>query len=203
MKNLQQYIESGVLELYVLGITTAEEFEEVEQMMVISPEIRKEINAIEIALERYAKSYSIIPNATIRPFVMATIDFSERMKNGENLPLPPALHKGSQIEEYNEWLNRSGMIVPVDFKDLHARIIGYTQEVLTAIVWIKDMAPSEVHDDEYEKFLIIEGSCDIMIEGDIHSLLPGDFFSIPLYKPHEVHVTSKIPCKVILQRVAA
>ena len=65
------------------------------------------------------------------------------------------------------------------------------------------MAPAEVHDNEYEKFLIIEGTCDITVDEDVYSLVPGDYFSIPLYKSHNIKVTSTIPCKAILQRLAA
>ena len=61
----------------------------------------------------------------------------------------------------------------------------------------------EVHDDEFEKFMVVEGTCTITIEENKHELHPGDFLSIPLYKNHFVKVTSDIPCIVILQRIAA
>ena len=95
------------------------------------------------------------------------------------------------------------MSTPPDLKDIHARIIGNTAEVTTAIVWIKDMAPPETHTNEIEKFLIVEGSCEIIVEKEVYQLVSGDFFAIPLYKSHMVKVTSDIPCKIILQRVAA
>jgi mannose-6-phosphate isomerase-like protein (cupin superfamily) len=65
------------------------------------------------------------------------------------------------------------------------------------------MAPDEIHDNEYEKFLIVEGECDITVGTNVHHLTPGNYFSIPLHATHSVKVTSKTPCKVILQRVAA
>ncbi|MEO5942329.1 MAG: cupin domain-containing protein, partial [Ferruginibacter sp.] len=106
------------------------------------------------------------------------------------------------IETYAPWLNRSDMTAP-DNEAIFAKIIGYTPEATTAIVWIKEYAPHEVHDHEYEKFLVVEGTCDIIVEGKVHSLIPGDYFAIPLHKKHVVKVTSIIPCKVILQRIAA
>ena len=48
----------------------------------------------------------------------------------------------------------------------------------------------------------MEGTCTITIEDEIHQLVPGNVLSIPLYKNHTVVVTSEIPCKVILQRIA-
>jgi mannose-6-phosphate isomerase-like protein (cupin superfamily) len=65
------------------------------------------------------------------------------------------------------------------------------------------MAPQELHHDEHEKFLIVEGSCTISVEDKSYDLVAGDFLQIPLHKKHHVTVTSSIPCKVILQRAAA
>jgi mannose-6-phosphate isomerase-like protein (cupin superfamily) len=203
MKNIKKYIDSGILEAYVMGTTSPVEASEVEQLIEEFQEIREEIQSISEALEIYAQAHVIAPDPTIRPFLMATIDFTERMKKGEQPASPPLLHEGSKVSDYNEWLNREDMILPEDFSDLHAKIIGYTPGALTAIVWIKDIAPQEVHEHELEKFLIVEGTCNITIGGDIHQLVAGDYLSIPLYKNHDVKVTSAIPCKVILQRVAA
>jgi quercetin dioxygenase-like cupin family protein len=112
------------------------------------------------------------------------------------------LHEKSTIIDFDEWLNRTDM-VPKSSTDLFAKIIGYSAKATTAIVWIKDYAPQEVHDHEYEKFLIVEGTCNIIVGEEVHALIAGDYFSIPLHKSHLVQVTSTIPCKVILQRVAA
>ena len=87
--------------------------------------------------------------------------------------------------------------------DLFAKIIGYSAGAITAIVWIKKYAPQEVHDKEYERFLIVEGTCNIVVGDEVNQLVPGDYFAIPLFENHFVEVTSSIPCKVILQRVAA
>ena len=133
---------------------------------------------------------------------MATIDYSERLKSGETITEPPVLHKGSAVDDYAVWLNRADM-VPLDTEDLYAKIISYTPAALTAIVWIKEYAPQEVHDHESERFLIVEGTCNIIVGDEINELVPGDYFAIPLHKNHLVKVTSAIPCKVILQRIAA
>ena len=86
---------------------------------------------------------------------------------------------------------------------MYAKIISSTSNETTAIVWLKEAAPAEVHTDTYEKFLVVEGSCTISIEDTIHRLVPGDFLSIPLHVSHVVTVTSTEYCKIILQRVAA
>ena len=203
MKNLKEYIESGILESYVLGITNAEESAEVEEMSAAYNGIRTEINLISESIEKYAELHAIEPSITIKSFLLATIDYTERLKKGEPVTVPPILHQGSAIADYDDWLKAKAAVVPDDFNNLHARIIGYTPEAITAIVWIKEFSPPEVHTDELEKFLILEGTCNITIGEQVHRLVPGDMLSIPLYISHEVKVTSEIPCKVILQRIAA
>ena len=134
---------------------------------------------------------------------MAMIDYTERLNNGEQPSFPPVLNENSTIADYDQWLNRTDSKLPNNFKDFYAKIIGYTPEVTTAIIWINDMAPQEVHQHEFEKFLILEGTCDITIADEVRSLKAGDFLSIPLYKKHDVKITSLNPCKAILQRIAA
>ena len=199
----QNFINSGILELYVMGKTDELENKEVLMMASTHIEVFEEIVAIEISLEKYALVNGVELDITIKPFVIATIDFTERLKNGELPSFPPLLNELSILKDYLPWLNRSDMALPTDFEEIHAKIIGYNEEALTAIIWLKNGSPSEIHDDEFEKFLIVEGTCTITIDKEDFYLKSGDVLSIPLYKEHFLRVTSSIPCKAILQRIAA
>ncbi|MEO9022984.1 MAG: cupin domain-containing protein [Ginsengibacter sp.] len=200
----KEYIDSGILENYVMGIASHSEQEEVEMMATANPDIRQEIDEISDALEKYALAHAIKPGPLVKPFLMATIDYSERIKNGEPISFPPVLHGNSKAEDYATWLKRPDMDFPDSNEDnFFAKIIGYTQEMITAIVWIKQETPREIHNKEHESFLIIEGSCDILVGDKSNHLVPGDYFTIPLHEYHNVKVTSHITCKAILQRVAA
>lgn len=201
--NIEEYIKSGILELYVLGIASEKEVAEVEKIAAAHKEVRDEIEEISNALEKLAKTHSKKPPLTVKPLLMATIDYTERLKAGEPMSFPPELNENSKIEDYKEWLHRKDMVVTEELEGIYAKIIGYTPQATTAIVWIKEMAPEEVHDNEYEKFLIVEGECDIVVNGKAHHLVRGNYFAIPLHSNHHVKVTSAVPCKVILQRIAA
>jgi len=204
MNNIKEYIESGILEAYVLGLASPEERSEVETFAANSDEIRNALDNFSISFQRYAEdNATAVPHANLKPLVVASINYMNRMEKGETPSDPPMLHEGSKINDYYEWLNRSDMKAPENLTDIHAMLIANTPKATTAIVWIKNMAPEEVHHDEFERFLIVEGTCEITIGDHIHYLQPGDFLEIPLYKDHKVNVTSTIPCKVILQRVAA
>jgi len=203
MHDIESFIQSGILEIYVLGMASAEEMRQVEEMVYTYKEVKEKIEEITETLKTYAESYSQAPNITIKPMIMASVDYEERLKSGEQPTFPPILTSNSTIEDYNEWINRKDMMLPDDFNSIYLKIIGYTPQAITAIAWLQSETPYEVHTDEHEKFLVLEGTCDIDIDGDIHSLIPGDCLSIPLHAGHVVRVTSQIPCKLILQRVAA
>jgi mannose-6-phosphate isomerase-like protein (cupin superfamily) len=203
MEKISDYIKSGIIESYVLGLATPFETKEVEEMAAANDEVRAAIYEFSNILEQHALSHAITPDPIIKPMVLATANYIDRLEKGERKTFPPLLNENSRISDYSEWLQRDDMAVPAEAGDVYARIIGHTPEVTTAIVWIKHVAPAEVHTDEIESFLIVEGTCEIKIEKDTYQLFPGDFFEIPLFKSHEVIVTSKVPCKVILQRVAA
>ncbi|MES2565824.1 MAG: cupin domain-containing protein [Bacteroidota bacterium] len=199
----EEYIKSGIVEMYVLGMTNAEETAEVNRMAETYAEIRQEIKEITNALQIDAERNDARPSETLKPFIMAIVDYSERLKAGEPVTNPPLLTETSSMQDYLEWTSRPDMVLPDDFENLHAKIIGHNAEAITAISWVKSYSPPEVHTNELERFLILEGSCDITIGDKKHSLVAGDFLAIPLHVVHSLVVTSDIPCKVILQRQAA
>ncbi|MEO6136125.1 MAG: cupin domain-containing protein [Ginsengibacter sp.] len=200
----KEYIDSGMIEKYVMGMVSDSEKEEVELMAAANQDIRQEIDTIGDVLEQYAQSQAITPSPVVKPFLMATIDYTERINSGEPVSFPPALHANSKIEDYAPWLNRPDLDFSGSAEDnLFAKIIGYTPEMITAIVWIQQDTPLEIHDKELESFLIVEGTCDIHVGDKSTSLVSGDYFAIPLHEYHTLKVTSRIACKAILQRVAA
>lgn len=68
------YIESGILEQYVLGYLSAEEQAEVIRQAKANPEIRQELNAIESALEQYAILSGRTPPADVIGGIIRKID---------------------------------------------------------------------------------------------------------------------------------
>jgi mannose-6-phosphate isomerase-like protein (cupin superfamily) len=203
MTSLNDYIASGKLEAYVLGICSDEDAREVAEMAEAYDDIRKAIDELTDALEQYGRAHAVTPDPTIKPFVVATIDYMERIGRGEEPSFPPLLHPGSRISDYSRWTSRPDMELPVGFTDFHAKILGATPEATTVLAWMRYGSPEEVHHNEYESFLVLEGSCDVTIGNMVHQLQPGDMIAIPLHVPHNIVVTSLIPCKVILERKVA
>jgi mannose-6-phosphate isomerase-like protein (cupin superfamily) len=200
---LQQFLESGILEFYILGQASPAEQAQVEAMAAEHEAVREELDLIERTLEDYAFQHALPPDPTIKPFLMATVDYMERMAGGETPSFPPELTKESRISDYIEWLEREDLALKAPLQDINARIIGYTPQMTTAIVWLDKGAPPETHTNEFERFLIVNGTCNIIVDGQDNHLKPGDVFSIPLHLSHTVIVTSSEPCRIILQRAAA
>jgi mannose-6-phosphate isomerase-like protein (cupin superfamily) len=218
--NIQEYISSGILELYVMGSLSDVEMQKVKERIELHPELETEVKQIELLLESYTVVHAIAPDPeskkrilegilraivdpTTKAMELATVDYEQRLKNGEKAGVPSILNEKSSVSDYSEWLSRKDIAAPENFEDVFVKIIGVSGKAITAVVWIKEGIPYEVHEREYEKFMIVEGTCDIIISGKALSLAPGDFLNIPLYIGHEAKVTSKTPCKIILQRVAA
>ena len=57
----ERFLKTGLLEQYVLGLTTPEEDLEVERYAESFPEIQSEIDSMRSAMEEYARQYSIPP----------------------------------------------------------------------------------------------------------------------------------------------
>jgi hypothetical protein len=73
MNNIKNYIESGILEMYVLGVTSNKENEEVMRMAFLHPDIQYEIDKISLALHSYLHCHSIHPEPVVENNVLEFI----------------------------------------------------------------------------------------------------------------------------------
>ncbi len=76
--DINAYIESGIIESYVMGVTTPEETAEVRSMAARHPEIAGAISAFEIMLETQLNSNTIAPPPIVKERI-----FSELRSVGE------------------------------------------------------------------------------------------------------------------------
>jgi anti-sigma-K factor RskA len=82
--NTKEYIESGILESYVLGITTVGESAEVERMVSEHPEVEMELEAIRGTLENYALQYEKEPPAALKSKILAAVFEDQPLQNTRN-----------------------------------------------------------------------------------------------------------------------
>lgn len=201
--SIDELKSSGLLELYVIGDVTETEQLMVEKAVAEYPSLKQDIFEIEKSLETYAQYHAIPVAATAKPMLLTMLDYSERIKQGEVPVSTPNLSPESKVSDFAQWLTKPDFQEPQEYGAMHGKIISADDQKTTMVVWLKFGAPDETHTDEIEKFLVLEGSCNIIIGDQTHSLSSGDYLSIPLHVNHRVEVTSNIPCKVILERAAA
>ncbi len=75
--NATEYIESGILESYVMGAVSDQEQREVECLSSIYPEVRNELDELSAALENYALLHSLEPPTAIKTRLMGQLEFNE------------------------------------------------------------------------------------------------------------------------------
>lgn len=73
MEDIRQYIESGILELYVLNDLTPQEKQEVETYAAMYPAIKKELNDISQTMELFADYNAIEPRESIRDTIISKL----------------------------------------------------------------------------------------------------------------------------------
>ncbi len=77
MENVRTYIESGILELYVLGDLGAEERAAVEAMSRAHPEVKTELEEIETSMASLAMDFAIEPSKRVRDNFFNQINFAD------------------------------------------------------------------------------------------------------------------------------
>lgn len=77
--NIQEYISSGIIESYVLGLASAEERREFEQMCEQYPEVLAARTAFELALEKQAIENAITPPAELKNKIIEQISTSAKV----------------------------------------------------------------------------------------------------------------------------
>ncbi len=73
---VQDFIESGKIELFILGILDPVEKEEVENMIQNYPEVRLEKNRIEASMEAFAQQEAVEPTNDLKEKIRSKLKFS-------------------------------------------------------------------------------------------------------------------------------
>jgi anti-sigma-K factor RskA len=82
--NPKEYIESGILESYVLGASSPEESQEVECMARIFPEVRMELQSIQASLEVLAERNKVTPPTSLKAKIFNAIENGDEFSSAVN-----------------------------------------------------------------------------------------------------------------------
>ncbi len=79
--NINDIISSGLLELYAMGLSSPEERLQVEAWINEYPEVKQELESIELSLETYAGAYAVEPPASVKQKILSQIAPDETRNN--------------------------------------------------------------------------------------------------------------------------
>jgi anti-sigma-K factor RskA len=82
--NVHEYIESGILELYVAGTLTPDEAHEVEAMASAHPEVKTELEEIRNAMELLTTTQRRNPRPELRAKILGQIEGLEEVRQSDN-----------------------------------------------------------------------------------------------------------------------
>lgn len=180
---MQTYIESGILELYVLNMLDEPTYNEVQELILKFPELAEETASIEIALESYALQNAIEPSAALKERIeQALFTTSVKFSPGEVIPI-------DELSDHHKWYDLVTNYYP---EALHAenfaKLITESEELKQVLVVSSFDIDEESHADEYESFLILKGRCRCTVDNLVFYLGPGGYTQIPLKTNHCVEI---------------
>jgi quercetin dioxygenase-like cupin family protein len=196
--NLKEYIASGIIETYCLGFTSAEENELLEKMAGEYPEVQQELQRVRTSLDEILKQNEIRPAASVKTAVMNNIYRQQAIIHPEFVPL---MHEQIGFERFFESAKANKLKAPASaFENLFVLELPSTPEIINFAVWAKKGHEEESHSDRKEFIAILDGSCDMFMNGEKTSYSKGSIIDIPVDVPHYAVITSEEPMFALVQR---
>ncbi|GAB3894693.1 hypothetical protein GCM10028803_10040 [Larkinella knui] len=197
MSKVQEFINSGILNEYCLGLLRPEEIQEVERMAVLYPAVQQAIDR-KFKTLKGSRNKKPVPTQNLKNRILDTLN---------QLGEPPAfdladLPRITAYSDSEQWQRTVASIQPTrEFRNLYVHPLRENDGISQFMIWVKEDVKPEDHHDERESFLILEGECECRIGGETIRLSAGDYVDIPLDVEHTVRVLSPEPVKAIVQRV--
>ena len=86
METIKEIRESGLLELYVMGLLSGEELQQVEQAIGKFPELKSDLQSIEQALFQYSKTTQLTPSPHIKKELLQKITNNVNSTSSTKIP---------------------------------------------------------------------------------------------------------------------
>lgn len=192
------FIRSGIIETYCLGFTSDEENNVVKQMAAMHPQVKREIEKVRSSFNDILQERKMQPSPSVKTAVMNKIYTQQALLNKEWVPL---MHQPVSFSRYHESATANHLTAPLTALDhIHVQELPSTKEIINFAVWAKDGHEEEVHGDRFEYIAILEGSCDMFMEGKKTAFGKGEIISIAPGIPHHAVITSEQPMFALVQR---
>jgi len=196
--DIHNYINSGILEAYCLGVLSTEEKKEVENFRLNYHEVQEALTAIELSFEQLALTTAVHPPAGLKEQIWQTILATDHDQNID-LSNPPVINRFS---DHTQWLKAVAPFIPAETsKERFSKVLYSSPDLLQILIVTQTDIEAELHDNLRESFIILEGECECYIGNKVIRLQAGGFTDIPLHITHDVKLVSR-SVTAILQRIA-
>jgi len=196
--NVQEFILSGIIEVYCLGFTSEEENTMVNSMASQFPEVAVEIETVRAALNKAIFQTELKPRASLKQAVMQQVYEQQTQIQPEFIPLLHQLVEIQRLEEVIKANTIPGFIA--DEEESQIFELPSTREVINLAAWIRYRQEAEIHDDFNEYIAIMEGACTMYFDGKPVNYSKGQVIVIPPGVLHYAIVTSETPMLALVQR---
>ena len=185
MTNLEEYISTGILEEYCLNLLDPEQKQQVEKIAQEYPIVHARISLINAAILKMRTSPDASLPSDIKEKTWDLLQNShlEKIMDPQRLPLI------NSYSDINQWRPFVQSQLPKELNDsCYLKILREDEKISQEIVWTKNDRPEEIHDNERESLLILEGICECEVGGKIIQLKAGDYFEMPPNVPHTMRL---------------
>lgn len=197
---IKDFIASGIIEIYCLGLASEEEKRLVENLATDNKEIRDEIASISDVLNIYANSFSKSPSVSLRSRIL---DSFNSTGDANSFAFPPRLHMKSEIAEWEKYITVNKIFSPAEFDMVHLLDLPGDEKQVTYMAWAKAGAIlEESHENEDEYLFMMKGLCAITVNGERNIYNEGAVVFIPARTIHKAEALTD-NMWLIGQRVAA
>jgi len=198
--NVDEYISSGVLENYCLGLCNDAEKALIENYALTYPAVKNEIEKIRNSLENYFLANQVTPSRSVKTNVMLSVYRQAALEDREYAPL---IGEQTDPSVIGSWLADKIINTPAeDFDNLFITELPSTEQVTNFIVQAKTGHETEMHENFIEYLYIVKGSCIMNFEGKERAYKEGDIIQIQPHINHTATVTSEQPMIALVQRQA-
>lgn len=134
--NIQEYISSGIIENYVLGLASPEERMEFEQLCAQYPELAEARNNFELALEKQVLENASVPPAGVKEKIWSAFQQTPSSKTPKIITMEPTTNRSSGLR----WVAAASIILflaagffAYNFYDKNKKLVNSNKELQARI----------------------------------------------------------------------
>ena len=199
---IKDFISSGILEVYCLGLASQDEIKLVEKFSRESKEVRDEIESVHETLNNYAFASSKNPPALLKDKIINSV--LNKNAPDKKLQFPPRLNSDSTVSEWIKYISDNNIRPPENYGDVYLLDLPGNEKLTTYIAWAnKGAVVEESHENEDEYLFMLKGHCSVTINGIVGFYREGDIVFVPGKALHRAEVLSDEPMILVGQRIAA